>query len=103
MEKSNKIPNKVYPTPLEILEVEKQEETDYNETVQICSLIDAKVVITGTVTKTKYLFAKAGALGVNSDTGQVGIDIRDKDEILNKKKGRACCGGQSGKSLFQLV
>jgi hypothetical protein len=90
---SNKIQDKTYPSVK--LEVDKVEEKVYNETVQICSLIDAKVIITGTVTKTRYEFARAGTV--------VAVDIRDKDEILNKKKGRACCGGQSGKALFQLV
>jgi len=91
---TNKIPNKTY-SPLEVLGVDKELEKEYTSTVNICSLIDAKVIITGTVTKTRYEFAKAGTV--------VAVDIRDKDEILNKKKGRACCGGQSGKALFQLV
>ena len=94
MAQSNKIPNKAY-TPLEILGVDKEEEKEYNQSVNICSLVDAKVIITGTVTKTRYEFAKAGTV--------VAVNKLDADEILNKKKGRACCGGQSGKALFQLV
>ena len=63
--------------------------------MKIVSLVDARVLITGTVTKTQYEFAKAGTV--------VAVDSRDANEILNKKKGRACCGGESGKALFQLV
>jgi hypothetical protein len=95
MAQSIKIPNKAYPTPLEILEVDKTGEKDYNEYVQFCSLIDAKVKIVGTTTKTEYVFAKAGTV--------VAVNKLDADEILNKKKGRACCGGNSGAPLFQLA
>jgi len=63
--------------------------------VSIRSTIDAKVKVTGTVTGNLYIFDRAGAV--------VKVDIRDKDEILNKKRGRACCGGTSGKLLFELV
>lgn len=88
-------------------ELENTSEVSYNkatiDTVSIRSLLDAKVKITGTVTGTEYIFNGAGALGINAQTGEEGIDIRDKDEILNKKRGRSCCGGQSGKSVFELV
>jgi hypothetical protein len=81
--------------------VEKVEPVSYTKkidtvsTVQICSLMDAKVLVTGTVTGTKYEFAKAGTV--------VAVNKLDADEILNKKSGNACCGGQSGKAVFQLV
>ena len=65
------------------------------DTVFIRSLVDAVVKVTGTVTGNVYVFPRAGS--------EVEVDIRDKDEILNKKRGRACCGGSSGKSLFELV
>lgn len=65
------------------------------DTVSIRSTIDAKVKVTGTVTGTLYIFDGAGAIQP--------VDIRDKDEILNKKRGRSCCGGLSGKALFELV
>ena len=65
------------------------------DTVSIRSTIDAKVKVTGTATGNLYVFDRAGAI--------VSVDIRDKDEILNKKRGRACCGGISGKALFELV
>lgn len=68
----------------------------YNRnTVSIISLTDATVKITGTVTKKQYVFSGAGS--------KQDVDIQDKDEILNKKRGRACCGGQSGTSLFELA
>lgn len=73
--------------------------TAYNkqpDTVSIRNLVDANVKITGTVTGNVYIFNGAGS--IRDD-----IDVRDKDEILNKKRGRSCCGGQSGKSLFELV
>ena len=65
------------------------------DTVSIRSLLDARVKVTGTVTGTIYTWDRAGSIAL--------VDVRDKDEILNKKRGRACCGGQSGKSLFELA
>ena len=64
------------------------------DTVSIRSTIDAKTKITGTVTGNLYIFNGAGAV--------INVDVRDKDELLNKKRGRACCGGISGKALFEL-
>lgn len=90
---TNKISDKTYSDVK--VEVEKYKEPVYTDTVLICSLLDAKVIITGTVTKTVYEFAKAGTV--------VAVDVRDKDDILNKKRGSACCGGVSGKYIFQLV
>jgi hypothetical protein len=79
--------------------VEKEEPVSYTrkqiDTVSIVSLLDAKVQVTGTVTGTKYEFAKAGTV--------VAVDKLDANELLNKKKGNACCGGQSGKPIFQLA
>ena len=78
------------------LEIDKSEEVPYNsDTVSIRSLIDGKVRLTGTVTGTVYIWDRAGSI--------TEIDIRDKDEILNKKRGRSCCGGNSGKNLFELA
>ncbi len=94
MEKPTKIQDKTYPTSLKV-EVENFGWKDYNQEVLICCLLDAKVILTGTVTGKRYEFTRAGTA--------VPVDIRDKDEILNKKRGRACCGGQSGKVIFQLV
>ena len=68
---------------------------DKNDTVSIRSRIDAIVKVTGAVTGKQYIWAHAGA---TED-----VDVRDKDEILNKKRGRACCGGQGGKALFELA
>lgn len=71
---------------------------DYNEepdTVSIRSLIDATVKLTGSVTGQAYVWNGSGDI--------TSVDSRDKDEILNKKRGRACCGGTSGRSLFELV
>lgn len=64
------------------------------ETVSITNLLDGIVKITGTVTGKQYMFNGAG------DSQQV--DIQDKDELLNKKRGRACCGGESYTSIFVL-
>ena len=79
------------------LPIESGEVLAYNSVVlvSIRSLIDAQVKVTGTVTGNQYIWARSGA--------EVEVDARDKDEILNKKRGRACCGGQGGKSLFELV
>ncbi len=62
--------------------------------VKIVSLVDAVVKVTGTVTNRVYIFSGAGAV--------VEVDVYDADDILNKKRGRACCGGNSGKPLFRL-
>lgn len=64
-------------------------------TVSIRSLLDAVVKVTGTSTGNQYIWHRAGDV--------VDVDVRDKDEILNKRRGRACCGGQSGKALFELA
>lgn len=100
MAEPNKVQDKTYTPPVKevVEEVKKVDYTKKSDTVslvRIVSLIDARVLITGTVTGTQYEFAKAGTV--------VAVDSRDANEILNKKKGRACCGGESGKSLFQLV
>ena len=91
MEKPNQAKNKSWNL------VEKQEFPKYNQvdTVSIRLMIDAKVKVTGTVTGNEYVFDKAGSTR--------NVDIRDKDEILNKKRGRSCCGGTSGKAIFELV
>lgn len=92
MEKSNQTWVKNKPN----LVIAEEVETQYNlETVEIRSRIDGKVRLTGTVTGMVYIWDKAGST--------TKVDVRDKDEILNKKRGRSCCGGNSGKSLFELV
>jgi len=67
----------------------------YTETINLVSLIDARILVTGTVTGKQYEFARAGT--------PVAVDIRDKDELLNKKRGRACCGGNSNSAIFQIA
>lgn len=75
------------------LDIEIAEE--YNvDTVSIVCMIDANVLVTGAVTKNEYIFHGAGAVQ--------SVDIRDVDELLNKKRSRACCGGASGTSIFEL-
>lgn len=77
------------------LNIEPEVVVKYNtDTVSIISMIDAEVKVTGTVTGNLYVFPRPGQ--------PVDVDIRDKDEILNKKRGRSCCGGTSGKHLFAL-
>jgi hypothetical protein len=63
--------------------------------VLIECLLDAKVNVTGAVTGQQYVFHGAGSKAL--------VDVLDKDEILNKRKGRSCCGGQSNGILFQLA
>lgn len=75
--------------------IDKAEKKLYNkQTIAIRCLVDAIVKVTGTVTQTLYIFQ-----GGNP----VDVDVRDKDEILNKKRGRSCCGGNSNKNLFELA
>lgn len=100
MEKSNKawVKNNSSLVPVEELPIDGGKQITYNkesDTVSIRSLLDAQVKVTGTVTGIVYIWDRAGSTAL--------VDVRDKDEILNKKRGRACCGGQSGKSLFELV
>ena len=82
--------------PVEILKIEESGVSSYNsvDTVSIRSLIDAKVKLTGAVSGKVYIWERAGAV--------ISVDVVDKDEVLNKKRGRACCGGTSGTALFQL-
>lgn len=80
--------------------LENEVSVSYNKeaeigTVSIQLTIDATVRVTGTVTGQQYVFRGAGSI--------VQVDPKDKDELLNKKRGRSCCGGQSGKSIFVLV
>lgn len=81
---------------VEKLNIEPSVVVKYNvDTVSIVCTIDALVKVTGTVTGNQYIFPRPGQ--------PVDVDIRDKDEILNKKRGRSCCGGISGKNLFALL
>ena len=63
------------------------------ETVKIQCMIDAKVKLIGTATGNTYIFSGAGSV--------VEVALADKDEILNKKRGRSCCG-KGNNSLFTL-
>lgn len=77
--------------------IDIKEQELYNKsisTIPIRCLVDAIVKVTGTVTNNTYIFQGGKPTEV---------DIRDKDEIINKKRGRSCCGGSSDKSLFELV
>lgn len=96
MEKSSKV-RVESKQPLK-LNIDEDKNFFYNQqvdTVSIRSLVDAIVKLTGAVSGNVYVWSQAGAV--------VDVDVRDKDEILNKKRGRACCGGQSGKALFELA
>ena len=94
MEKSYKVKYSTTP-PVESV-LENKIKVGYNtvNTVSIVCLIDATVKVTGAVTGNKYEFYGAGA--------KVEVDIKDKNEILNKKRGRGCCGGESGKPIFSV-
>lgn len=96
MAKSSKVRVESKQSDLE-LPIDTQKNYFYNDsvTVSIRSLVDAVVKVTGAVTDTQYIWPHAGAV--------VDVDVRDKDEILNKKRGRACCGGISGAPLFELA
>lgn len=91
MEKSTKVQDKSYP----ILGVEKEVEEPYNEEVWVQSRLEARVILHGVVTGKRYEFARAGAKTL--------VDKRDANEILNKKRGRACCGGTASAPLFEIV
>lgn len=74
-------------TPQERVQVEAP------ATVQIQCMIDSKVKLTGSVTGNVYIFSGAGSV--------VEVALADKDEILNKKRGRSCCG-KGNDHLFTL-
>ena len=63
------------------------------QTVKIQCMIDSKVKLTGVVTGNVYIFSGAGSV--------VEVALADKDEILNKKRGRSCCG-KGNDHLFTL-
>lgn len=65
-----------------------------NTTVKIVCLLDAKVKVTGTATGNLYIWERAGTA--------LDVDIRDKDEILNKRRGGSCCGNSHNSPLFIL-
>jgi hypothetical protein len=96
VEKFNKIGVKGTELTLKpTLEVEIEEKYNNSAFVSVVCLIDATVEVTGTVSNTKYVFHGAGTA--------LEVDERDVDELLNKKRGRACCGGISGTSIFALA
>lgn len=96
MEKPSTFRNKSLSSLDTDLPIEVKPKSGYNfDTVSIRSLIDGKVKVTGTVTGNEYIFSRSGDIQ--------SVDIRDKDELLNKKRGRSCCGGTGGKHLFELV
>lgn len=94
MAHTTKVPFKNYSTSDNSV-VEKFDTVSKPETVSIVSLLNAKVKVTGIVTGNLYVWDKAGTA--------LDVDVLDKDDILNKKRGRACCGGNSNALLFQLA
>lgn len=97
MEKSSKVRVESKQSLTKELNIDSGRDFFYNDitTCSIRSLLDAVVKVTGAVTENVYIWPHAGAV--------IDVDVRDKDEILNKKRGRACCGGISGTALFELV
>lgn len=91
----SKKPTKSVVEEIPTVSYNKEATLDTVSTVSIQLMIDATLKITGTVTGLQYVFHGAGAI--------VDVDFKDKDELLNKKRGNSCCGGQSGKSIFALV
>lgn len=77
-------------------ELVEEIETRYNiVSVEIRSKIDGIAKLTGTVSGNVYIWNGYGSVQ--------DVDIRDKDEIINKKRGKACCGGDSYTSLFEIL
>jgi len=78
-------------------DIEKFDDKNYNDmsdTVSIVCLRDAITKVIGAVTGKIYVF-----YGGNP----VNIDVRDKDNLLNKKRAKACCGGKGGEPIFKLA
>lgn len=70
---------------LDWVEVEEVPEEVYTpKTVQIVSLRNGIVNVTGKTTGNVYRFTGAGF--------EVSVDGRDADEILSRRSGRSCCG-----------
>lgn len=70
-------------------ELVKAQPRIYNqiEIVAIRSRIDARFLVTGAVTGKQYEWPRSGAV--------VDVDAKDAEEILNKKRGRGCCGNEN--------
>ena len=60
-------------------------------------LIDAKVRVRGVISGRQYEFSGAGS--------SADVDIRDVDDLLQKRQGgRQCCGGSdTGNQVFELT
>jgi len=98
IEVSNKSDKPLIDTRVKEPEVVLPRVLKYNKssnTVPVRCLLDARTSVTGAVTGEVYIFSGAGAI--------VDVAQEDADELLNKKRGRACCGGKSGKFVFQLA
>lgn len=96
MANSTKVPNKADRNFFPLNEEKSNPDTvSINTiTVKIICLLDAKVKVTGTVTGNLYIWERAGTA--------LDVDIRDKDEILNKRRGGSCCGNNYNSPLFIL-
>jgi len=74
----------------------KQPSQSYNYK-QVQSLVEARLIYTGTVTGTRYVWEKAGAI--------LSVDERDVPDLLVQHVGTgSCCGGGTGaNNTLQLV
>lgn len=62
---------------------------------KIRSRVDAKIKVTGKYSGQAYLFDGAGAVQ--------DVDNRDVEWLLEKRQGKACCGGTGGTPIFELT
>ena len=82
-----------YPKKVETVTPPKEQVTLKRLTL----LIDANVRVTGIVSGRQYEFNGAGS--------STDVDIRDVDDLLQKRQGgRQCCGGtDTGNQVFELT
>lgn len=62
---------------------------------KMVSALEAKTYVTGKYSGREYLFDGAGSIQ--------DVDNRDVDWLLEKRQGKACCGGGDGAQLFYVV
>lgn len=65
------------------------------KTVKMVSALEAKTYVTGKYSGREYLFDGAGSIQ--------DVDDRDVNWLLEKRQGKACCGGGDGAQLFYIA
>ncbi len=85
--------------PQPVIEVDSESNLLYNNTEELVSLrsvYDGRLVYTGQETGKRYEWDRAGSI--------VSVSAKDADYLLSKRfGGNPCCGGSTGRHLFEKV